>query len=120
QPSEPRSRLRSHGRPDRAQPVGLLLDRGGDLRVLVADVDVDELRREVQIALSVVVPEMTPLSTRDRDRVDRVLRRPRVEDEVLRVLDDLRAEVRVDFDSGHAPRSYRGLKRSRRQGTMLW
>ena len=44
-------------RRDRAEQVGLLLDRRDHLRVLVADVGVDELRREVEVALAVVVPE---------------------------------------------------------------
>ena len=43
QATEARARLRGHRRPDRAEAVRLLLDRRDDLRVLVADVDVDEL-----------------------------------------------------------------------------
>ena len=43
-------RLAAHvvgeARRDRAQPAGLLLDRRDELRVLVADVDVDQLARE--------------------------------------------------------------------------
>src|SRR3712207_9216412 len=42
---------------DRRQPLGLLLDRCDDLRVAVADRDVDELRREVEVAVSVVRSE---------------------------------------------------------------
>ena len=98
-PSRERDSVR-HRRPDRAELVGLLLDRRDDLRVLVPDVDVDELRREVEVALAVVVPEVAALGAGDRDRVDRVLRRPRVEDVLLRVLDDLRAEVRVRLVDG--------------------
>ena len=77
------------------------------LRVLVADVDVDELGREVEVALAVVVPEVAALCAGDRDRVDRALHRPRVEDVLLGVGDDLRAERGVRLDSGHAlaPRS---------------
>ena len=101
QPSEAGTRLRRHRRPDRAQLVGLLLDRRDDLRVLVPDVDVDELRREVEVARSFVVPEVATLRAGDRDRVDRVLCRPRVEDVLLRVLDDLRSEIRVRLDRGH-------------------
>ncbi len=102
--SEPRSGLVRHRRPDRAEPVRLLLDRGDDLRVLMSDVDVHELRREVEIALPVVIPEVAPLRPGNRDRVDRVLHRPGVEDELLRVGDDLRAQVRVRFDDGHQTR----------------
>ena len=43
QAPELRARLVRHRRPDRAQLVRLLLDRRDDLRVLVADVDVDQL-----------------------------------------------------------------------------
>ena len=93
QPTQARARLRRHRRADRAEPVGLLLDRRDDLRVLVTDVDVDELGREVEVALPVVVPEVPALGTRDRDRVDRVLGGPRVEDVLLGIGDDVRAEI---------------------------
>ena len=88
QARERRARLGRHRRPDRAELVGLLLDRGDEPRVLVADRDVDELRREVEVALAVVVPEVAPLRARDRDRVERVLHRPGVEDVALRFFDD--------------------------------
>ena len=101
QAPEARSRLVRHRRPDRAELVRLLLDRRDDLRMLVTDVDVDELRREIEVALAVVVPEVAALGSRDRDRVDRVLHRPRVEDVVLRVRDDLATQVRVRLDSCH-------------------
>ena len=39
-------------RRDRAELVGLLLDRGDELRVLVAEREVDELRGEVEVALA--------------------------------------------------------------------
>src|SRR5262245_9285272 len=68
----------------------------------VPDRDVDELRREVEVALGVVVPEVAALGAGDRDRVDRILHRPRVEDMALRVLDDLLPELRVPLDGGHA------------------
>src|SRR5262249_1866784 len=60
-------------------------------------------RCEIQVPLAVVVPEMSALGTGDRDRVDRVLHRPGVEDVLLRVLDDPRSEVGIDLDGGHAP-----------------
>ena len=81
------------GRPDRAELVGLLLDRRDELRVLVADRDVDELRGEVEVAVAVVVPEVAALGAGDRDRVERVLHRPGVEDVPLRVGLDLLAEL---------------------------
>ena len=49
----------------RAQPLGLLDDGGDHLRVLVPEVEVHELRREVEPAVAVVVPE---LATRPRRR----------------------------------------------------
>ena len=107
QPAELGARLARHRRADRAQLVGLILDRLDDLRVLVADVDVDELRREVEVALAVVVPEMPALGTGNGDRVDRVLHRPRVENVLLRVGDDLRAQVRVDVARVRLDRCHR-------------
>ena len=59
---------------------GLLLDRGDDLRVLVADVGVDEPAGEVEVAVAVVVPEVRPLGAGDGERVDELLRGPGVED----------------------------------------
>ena len=53
-------------RGDRAQLVGLLLDRGDELGVLVADVDVDQLAGEVEIAGAVLVPEPRPRRAGDR------------------------------------------------------
>ena len=62
--------LGRHRRADRAELVRLLLDRGDDLRMLVPEREVDELRREVEVALPVVVPEVASLAARDRDRVE--------------------------------------------------
>ena len=64
---------------DRAEHLGLGLDRGDDLRVLVADVDVDHLRREVEERPPVVGPEAAALGAGDHERIERLLRRPRVE-----------------------------------------
>ena len=63
---------------DRAHPRRLLLDRSHDLWVLVADVDVDELRREVEVAVPLVVPHVDALGTGDRHRLDARLGGPRV------------------------------------------
>src|SRR5215204_3763769 len=81
--------------------------------MLVPDRDVDKLRREVEVALAVVVPEVAPLGAGDRNRVDRVLHRPGIEDELLGVGDDLLAELRVGLDRGHRRRSLRLASRSR-------
>ena len=56
----------SHRRPDRAEPISLILDRLHELRVLVADRRVDELRREIEVALPVVIPEVPALRPGDR------------------------------------------------------
>jgi hypothetical protein len=66
-------------RRDRAQPRRLLLDRGYQLGVLVADIDVDQLRGEVEVAFAAVVSEMRSTRAGDRHRVDQRLRRPGVE-----------------------------------------
>jgi len=50
--------------------------------VLVAEVQVDELRREVEVLVAVVVPEAGTLTLGDGQRVDLPLRRPGVEDVV--------------------------------------
>ena len=80
QPRGLAARVVGEGRLDRAQPRGLLLDRGDQLRVLVADVDVHQLAGEVQVPLAPVVGEVRPLGRGDRQRVDQRLCRPGVED----------------------------------------
>jgi hypothetical protein len=55
-------------RGDGAQPVRRLLDGGDEARVLVADVQVDELGREVQVAAALVVPEPRAFAPGDRER----------------------------------------------------
>ncbi len=77
-------RLRAHvvgeRRGHRAQAPGVLLDRRDQPRVLVADVDVDQLRGEVEVLGPCVVPEVRAERRRDRQRVDLRLGRPGVED----------------------------------------
>ena len=79
QPGRLAARLVGVDRGDRAQLVGLLLDRRHELGVLVADVDVDELAGEVEPRATALVPEPRPEGAGDDDRVDQRLRRPRVE-----------------------------------------
>ena len=67
---------RRHG----AEPTGGLLDRGDEARVLVPEVDVDQLRAEVQVPVAVEVPHPRALGAGDRHRVDLGLRGPGVED----------------------------------------
>ena len=92
-----------HRRADRAELVGLVLDRLDHARVLVADGDVDELRSEVEVALAVVVPEVPSLRAGDGERLQRGLHRPRV-DEVLAVVgEDPLGLCGAVFDRGHDP-----------------
>src|SRR5690554_2898965 len=58
---------------------GLAGDRLDDGRMLVSDVGVDELAREVEIATTLVVPHRAALAARDRERGQRALGAPRVE-----------------------------------------
>ena len=67
-------------RGDRAELVGLLLDRGDEPGVLVADVDVDELAGEVEPRPSALVPEPRAEGAGDDHGIEQRLRRPRVED----------------------------------------
>jgi hypothetical protein len=55
--------------------------------VLVAEREIDELRGEIEVALALVVPEIAPFGARDRDRLERRLHRPGV-DQVLPVVGD--------------------------------
>ena len=63
-----------------AEPRRLLLDRGDHPRVLVAEVEVDELRREVEVPVAVGIPEVRTLAAGNRNRIDHLLGGPRVED----------------------------------------
>jgi hypothetical protein len=104
-----------HRRADRRQLVGLFLDRGDDLRVLVADRDVDELRREVEVPVALVVPEVASLAARDRERLDLVLHRPRVQDVLLvELLDPLGVQPCFDGHAGSLPRRSLRLPASER------
>ncbi len=64
---------------DRAQRGGLGLDGCHHTRVLVTDVGVDQLRGEVQQAISVAVPDVRAARRDDRHRCDLGLGRPRME-----------------------------------------
>ena len=61
-------------RRDRSQRGRLVLDRLDDLRVLVADVDVHELAREVEVLLAIEIPEVTTFSPCNRKWCDLCLR----------------------------------------------
>jgi len=70
QPAQRAARLVGEARRDVAQLGGLLLDRRDYAGVLVAQVAVDELRGEIEVALAGVVPEVASLGPRDGQRVD--------------------------------------------------
>ena len=67
-------------RSDGAEATGLLLDGGHDRRVLMADVGVDQLARDVEVLVPVVVVDVAALSSGDDQGVERRLGRPGVED----------------------------------------
>ena len=70
------ARVVGERRRDRRHPSRVLLNGGDQLRMLVADVDVHQPGREVQVPVAVVVGEVRALGRRDRQRVDQRLRRP--------------------------------------------
>ena len=80
QPRRLAAHLVGMARCDRAELAGLLLDRGDELRVLMADVDVHQLAGEVEVTLTVLCPEPAAFTAGDDHRLQRPLRRPAVED----------------------------------------
>jgi hypothetical protein len=69
-----------HERSDGAEPIGLFLDRRDQLRMLVPDVQVHQLGREVEVAPALVVPEPRTLAAGYGQRIDQALSGPRVKD----------------------------------------
>jgi len=63
----------------RSQDVGLLLDCFDDFWVLVTDVGEHQLTGEIQILLSIEIPEIGAFPARDRQGRNRALSRPRME-----------------------------------------
>src|SRR5690606_7986249 len=80
QPGELAAHVVGERRADGREPPGLGLERRDEAGVLVAEVEVDELGREVEVAVAVLVPEPGALAARDGQRVDRALRGQGVED----------------------------------------
>ena len=82
-------RLAAHvTRPDRserAQAVGLLLDRGDHLRMLVPDVREHQLRAEIEVSPSGVIDEEAALASDERRDVSRSLRYPGVKDQLIQL-----------------------------------
>ncbi len=79
-PGELAAHVVRHRRLDRREAPRLLLDRRDEVGVLVPEVEVHELRAEVEVRVARVVPERRALARRDGQRVDEGLRAPRVED----------------------------------------
>ena len=64
---------------DRRKLIGLGLDPVDDRWMLVPHVGVDEHAREVEEPVAVVVPDLAAETASDHERIERALRRPRVE-----------------------------------------
>ncbi|CAB4850991.1 unannotated protein [freshwater metagenome] len=88
--------LRSH----RRELGSLCRDRGDDLGVLMADIDVDELAGEVEEAVAVEVPDVGALTTGNDHRVQGPLSRPGVEDMGAVEIVDALALGRIRGDKG--------------------
>ena len=88
-------------RPDRREGARLLLDRLHDGGMLVPDVDVDELAREVQHPVAGVVPDRRARPAGDHGKIEVRLRQPGVEHELA--IERLRLCVQVFI--GHGVRS---------------
>ena len=78
-PGELAAHVAGHRGLDRREAARLLLDRRDEVGVLVPEVQVHELRREVEVRVARVVPERRALADGDGQRVDEGLRAPRVE-----------------------------------------
>ena len=70
---------------ERAQLIGLLLDRGDDARMLVTQVREDQLRAEVQVAPAVGIDDMATGAANEGQDVARPLHRPRMEDQLVQI-----------------------------------
>ena len=100
--------LRRH----RGEQRGLLLDGGDDARVPEAEVRVDELAGEVEQRRPLAVPDPGPLAAGDHQRLQRLLRRPGVEDVLAVQLVGARGALGI----GHGRRHGRRQRRPRRGG----
>ncbi len=105
---------RGHG----AQSIGLLFDRSHQLGVLVADVDVDELAGEIEVASAVLRPEVAPLGARHHRRVQRALGAPGMED-VSAIVGERILGMGVEHGHGHC-HGQQGIRyiRWRTDGTL--
>ena len=91
------------GRGDGHQAAGLFLDGGDHLRVLVADIGVDQLAAEVEVAFAVVVPQRAALAAGNHQRVEGALGRPGMKDVLaIQIVDVLVADRCAHDDLGLA------------------
>jgi hypothetical protein len=86
-----------------AQPVGLLLDRSHQLGVLMADVEVDQLTGEIEVARAVLGPEVAALGTGEHHRVQRALGTPGMED-MSAIVGERILRMGVEHGHGHCHR----------------
>ena len=89
-------------RPGEAHGIDLILDRLQDLRMLVPDVDVDQLAGKIEPGVAVAVEEVAAFTADHVNRVERGLGAPRKQGVVAVVLDHLLA-VWVCFRHGPPP-----------------
>jgi hypothetical protein len=66
---------RRHG-PMMLISTGLLLDRVDDLRNRVTHLGCQDSRKEIEVAASLVIPDVAPLAPHERDRLGVVKRNP--------------------------------------------
>jgi len=86
---ELRARLRRRRRVSVAEFLRLVFDGLDDPGMLMAGVDVEELRAEVEIAFPLVVPEVNSQASRHDEGLEALLRRPGMQHVVLLEPNDL-------------------------------
>src|SRR5699024_2748622 len=89
-------------RRQRRQLADLILHGRDQLWVLMADIEIDQLRGEIKIAVAVIIPEPNALACRDRQWIDMRLRRAGVKDVRGITLLDPSALLRIWMKAVHA------------------
>ena len=67
-------------RRNRTKAIRLCLNGGDDFRVLMSNVRIDELTREIEVLIPVIVIDVTPLRAGNHHGIEGALGRPRVKD----------------------------------------
>ena len=91
---------------ERAELVGLLLDRGDDARMLVTEVGEDQLRTEVQVAAAVGIDDVATGAAYEGQHVARPLHRPGMKDQLVEIhcpLPQVRSAPGLDEHERGAP-----------------